>query len=225
MRRYVFIAAICTATALNAYREQRPTFRSGVDLIAVDVQVVDRDGRPVAGLTADRFEVSIAGKRRRFIEQLAPTDYVGLMAFPAGPPVNPTQDHPAVIRALDKVVGQRTFAANRFKLRPSELIEISARTSGCSHRSAYGVVRCDEEVEPILARACGNDEGCRRAIIDEAKGTAQELEGIARNSLGTLGSVMRALAQVQLRKIVVLVSAGLILSGQPVQATPLPKHR
>jgi VWFA-related protein len=45
----------------------RQTFRSTVDLIAVDVQVVDHDGRPVLGLPIDRFNVTIDGRRRRVI--------------------------------------------------------------------------------------------------------------------------------------------------------------
>lgn len=46
---------------------QQPAFRSSVDLIAVDVQVVDRQGRPVPRLSADRFEVEINGRRRRVV--------------------------------------------------------------------------------------------------------------------------------------------------------------
>jgi VWFA-related protein len=44
-----------------------PTFRSAVDLIAVDVQVVDDTGTPVATLTPADFEVSISGGRRRVV--------------------------------------------------------------------------------------------------------------------------------------------------------------
>jgi VWFA-related protein len=47
--------------------QQEPTFRSSVDLIAVDVQVVDKDGRPISKLTPDQFEVSIDGGRRRVV--------------------------------------------------------------------------------------------------------------------------------------------------------------
>jgi VWFA-related protein len=46
---------------------QTPTFRTGVDLIPVDVQVVDGDGRPVDGLTIDQFEVTISGRKRRVV--------------------------------------------------------------------------------------------------------------------------------------------------------------
>ncbi len=46
---------------------QTPTFRSGVDLIPIDVQVIDNDGRPVDGLTLDQFTVTIDGRPRRVV--------------------------------------------------------------------------------------------------------------------------------------------------------------
>ena len=39
-------------------------FRAGVDLVTVDAIVVDNDGRPVTGLTADDFILSVDGKPR-----------------------------------------------------------------------------------------------------------------------------------------------------------------
>lgn len=49
---------------------QTPFFRSGVELLTLDVTVVDRDGRPVSGLTASDFVVEIAGKHSpvRFVD-------------------------------------------------------------------------------------------------------------------------------------------------------------
>jgi VWFA-related protein len=257
--------------------EQAPTFRSGVDLVSVDVQVVDGEGRPIAGLTPDRFDVLIAGKGRKvvsaeyiaigaadprsndagsaeyaarrsagltpsperlffvaidalsfapgesrgiavaaqqFIGRLEPTDYVGLLTFPAGPKLNPTRDHGGAIRALDGMVGQREPFSMKYKLRPSEVIEIVSRQSGCTDRGG-GVTSCDPPVEPILAAACRNDELCRRGLIDEARANARHLETVARTSLGTFRDLIRAVAKVPARKIVVLVSAGLIVSGRP----------
>jgi VWFA-related protein len=46
---------------------QTPTFRSSVDLVAVNVQVVDHDGRPIPAITADKFDVTIGGKRRHVV--------------------------------------------------------------------------------------------------------------------------------------------------------------
>lgn len=39
-----------------------PTFRSSVTLVTVDVVVLDHDGKPVPGLTADDFQVKLNGK-------------------------------------------------------------------------------------------------------------------------------------------------------------------
>jgi VWFA-related protein len=45
-------------------RAQEPVFRAGVDLVTVDAIVVDSDGRPVTGLTADDFILTVDGKPR-----------------------------------------------------------------------------------------------------------------------------------------------------------------
>lgn len=45
----------------------RPVFRSRVELLAVDVSVVDRDGRPVPGLGAGDFAVTVGGKQRNVV--------------------------------------------------------------------------------------------------------------------------------------------------------------
>src|SRR5262245_17009050 len=61
-------AALCVPTAATGPQQpQQPTFRATVDLVAVDVQVVDPDGRPIPNLGAEKFEVSIDGKRRRVV--------------------------------------------------------------------------------------------------------------------------------------------------------------
>ena len=46
---------------------QQPVFRSTVELMAVDVQVVDQTGQPIGQLGPDAFEVSINGKKRRVV--------------------------------------------------------------------------------------------------------------------------------------------------------------
>jgi len=46
---------------------QGPTFRSGVDVIAVDVAVVDGRGNPVEDLLRPDFSVKIDGKERRIV--------------------------------------------------------------------------------------------------------------------------------------------------------------
>jgi VWFA-related protein len=46
---------------------QQPTFRTGVDLVAVDVAVMDSRGRPVDDLRAPEFLVKIDGQQRRVV--------------------------------------------------------------------------------------------------------------------------------------------------------------
>ncbi len=58
---------IATAVAALGARGQQGTFRAAVDVIAVDVQVVDSKGVPVAKLGIPDFEVSIDGRRRRIL--------------------------------------------------------------------------------------------------------------------------------------------------------------
>src|SRR5688500_2183580 len=78
MRRLVLavLAAAAAAASLFAQAQssptptepaQGPTFRTGVELIAVDVAVVDGRGRPVEDLRAPEFEVKIDGEVRRVV--------------------------------------------------------------------------------------------------------------------------------------------------------------
>ncbi len=58
------LLAVATAPGQQS---QTPTFRSGVELVSVDVQVVDRRGQPIAGLKPEQFDVTIDGKRRQVV--------------------------------------------------------------------------------------------------------------------------------------------------------------
>jgi VWFA-related protein len=55
-------AALATLVA-----QQRPTFRSGVEVVAIDVNVVDRTARPIADLKPDDFVVTVDGKPRQIV--------------------------------------------------------------------------------------------------------------------------------------------------------------
>jgi VWFA-related protein len=81
----------------DATQKPTPTFRSALDVIAVDVQVIDRNGVPVSGLGPDKFDVTINGRRRRVLSaeliesrsaaSLTPEERA---TATAGPPVRPT---------------------------------------------------------------------------------------------------------------------------------------
>src|SRR5262245_33464134 len=55
-------ATVVLAFTASLQGQQQPTFRSGVDLVRLDVQVVSDDGTPVADLTEDDFDIRVNGK-------------------------------------------------------------------------------------------------------------------------------------------------------------------
>jgi VWFA-related protein len=68
---------VVAAQAAQAQQTAPPVFRAGVELVTLPVIVVDRDGRPARGLSAEDFVVRLAGKPRpvrtvAFVETSAP---------------------------------------------------------------------------------------------------------------------------------------------------------
>jgi hypothetical protein len=63
MNRAVFVPTACVILSLGVVAaapqtpQQKPTFRSSVDVVHLDVSVLDRDRKPVRGLTAKDFTV------------------------------------------------------------------------------------------------------------------------------------------------------------------------
>jgi VWFA-related protein len=75
---------------------QQPTFKSRVDLVTVDATVLDRDGRPVEGLSPDDFSLLVDGQPRR----IASLQYVTYAAPPADAAV-PAAAPAASVQHLD----------------------------------------------------------------------------------------------------------------------------
>jgi len=84
----VCLALVSVQPAATA--DQQPTFTAAVDLIAVDVQVVDREGFPVASLRPQDFEVSINGRKRR----VASADFVQSTSVDGTAPARPVMSGP-----------------------------------------------------------------------------------------------------------------------------------
>src|SRR5688572_10733529 len=100
MRLAAAVAVVLAAAAVSAQQPGQPAFRSGVELVTIDVVASGRDGRPVHDLKAADFELLEDGKPQeirafQFINfSMAPAD-------PAPPPGVVTNDvEPGGIFAL-----------------------------------------------------------------------------------------------------------------------------
>ena len=62
------VVVVATAAVSAQPPQERPTFRSGVDVIEVDVTVIDGDGRPIPDVEASEFTVSIDGDPRNVVQ-------------------------------------------------------------------------------------------------------------------------------------------------------------
>ncbi len=63
----VMVATVTALPRLAAQSAQQPVFRSGVDLVTIDVTVVGEGGRPLDNLGAEQFEVKVDGTKRRIV--------------------------------------------------------------------------------------------------------------------------------------------------------------
>lgn len=64
VRTGLLAAALIAGVELSGLAQQ-PVFRTSVEVIAVDVQVMDKEGNPISQIAPQAFDVSIAGKRHK----------------------------------------------------------------------------------------------------------------------------------------------------------------
>ncbi len=134
----------------QAQKPQVPEFRGGVELVAVDVQIIDRDGKPIPSLGPADFEVSISGGSRRVVSaEFIRYSATAPQGDPAAQKSAPPSDRPAVPRApsgrvIILAVDEHSFrlaaaraamqAAARFidHLEPEDLVGLYAYPTGAS---------------------------------------------------------------------------------------------
>lgn len=114
------LAALALSSPASAQKKaQVPVFPSDVELITVDAAVLDRDGRPVAGLTQDDFTVTEDGR----VLEISSFEAFVLEAAPA-PPAEP---RPVATNAVGENAPRRAFAIVVDDLRISPQLSEEAR--------------------------------------------------------------------------------------------------
>ena len=162
----VIALSVTVATA-----PQRTVFRSTVDVIAVDVQVVDRDGNPIERIRPEAFEVSINGQRRK------------------------VQSAQFLRHAVDPVarhsVGQTGEALSDTEVREAEGRRSCSRSIPAASRSAPSVRRSRGHTVsfsisiPAIASGSSSTRGARRSrrrgayAADRQPGSRNRAEGSA----------------------------------------------
>src|SRR5687768_2391040 len=99
-----FLVAMLTSV-LAQLPAQQPTFKSGVNLVEVDVVVTNQAGQPVRGLGQADFEVTEDGKPVTISTFLA----VDLPAAPPGSPIPPADRSGTAIASNDQPVDGRVI--------------------------------------------------------------------------------------------------------------------
>jgi len=145
---------------------------------------------------------------RRFIENLNPSDKIGLFPFPVYPEtLTLTTDHASVLAQIDRIVGVLDpLPPGQFHITFGEVIDITAG---------------DEDVLARVARReCPSAPGpCRQGIQFQAQGMAISFEAQVNMSTQGLAALFDAIRGSPERTIVVLVSGGL-LAGDRVGGRP-----
>jgi VWFA-related protein len=154
-------------------------------------------------LAVDEHSIQPASARaainaaERFVDQLQPDDLVGLFAYPTGVAQHDlTTDHLSVKRALQGIAGLFEHSAGRFNLSVSDALD-----------GASGDV---EALRRVLDRECRGGSCSLGDIRQEAMSLAIEIESRISQSVGGLRGLIRDLGNVPDRKILVVVSGGLV---------------
>lgn len=134
------LTPLCEAAPAPPQESQQKAIRVGVEVIAVDVQVIDRTGKPVPDLGPEHFTVTIDGRRRRVVsaEQIR-SDVAEGAGIMAGPPAS-TIPGRVIMLAIDCISFDTTASRDVIQsvkafvqtLLPDDHVGLSAYPNGAS---------------------------------------------------------------------------------------------
>jgi len=189
--------------------QQKPVLRSGVELLIVDAQVIDRDGQPIATLRPEDFEVELGGKKRRVVSAEV-VRYGAAAAASAATPAPAANVAPAapepkapVGRRFILAVDEHSFrmasaraamhAAARFvnRLEKTDLVGLYTYPTGTAHTDLTNdhatVLKAIERVTGLLDPPISQYKLSRSDITDISSGDTEVLNRIAIRECGPPG--------------------------------------
>ncbi len=98
------VAGICCLGGWAAARDQQGTFRSGVEVVVIDVTVVDGSGRVVTGLAASDFSVAVDRRPRQIASAQLVSHAMRLAGRPGVPESPPPRGAPPAPPAVGRDV-------------------------------------------------------------------------------------------------------------------------
>ncbi len=150
-----------------------------------------------------------------FVDRLPPNDLVGLIVFPQGPLLEPTTDHARLFQEIDRIVGQASPPElNAYAFTPSEMIDLIYlyESRGLRDPSLIAKVQeiCAFTRDPDMCQI-----GIPPMVVRAAQTQAQFEEMEIGQRLGALQAMFKSLAGSPQRKVVVLISAGILVTDRP----------
>lgn len=204
----VAVAVAGMAVSGRIVHSQAPVFRATVDLVAVDVQVLKRDGTPDGTLGPDKFEVSIGGKKRHVVSadfvRSSSTDQAAAVARPVTSGPVATNSWPLPLSILPGRVFILAIDTASFEVAelPSVLVAARGFLQGMQPNDLVGlfVFPVGPKIDPTadhaaISRALNTVTGARASLHSQFNLTATEVIDItaelAQAGLNQMNQVLR----------------------------------
>ena len=221
----VLVLSGASLVAQQAAPPQTPTFRTGVELVTVDVNVIDRQGLPLRGLEPSDFTVTVAGQPRRVVS----AEYVDVTAAQAAMAVRregavSTNEGAAVGRQFVFVVDQSTLETGNARHVARAASSFFNRLT-FADRSALMLLPVGQNIEFTWAHDRVRDglqrvAGMSLPMSTWEYGSLAEARDIANHNSFALRTVASRECGSSARASLLSAAAGSRLGGRPVRQRP-----
>lgn len=136
--QWLTTAAILTAGAplLSAQQPAAgppPQFKSGVEVVSVDVSVLDKQGQPIRGLTPADFVVTVGGQPRRVVT----AEFIDTVAARSAQAVEPGDDQPVSSNEGGGAGRLFVFVVDQSTIEPGNARHVATAASRFFNRLTY----------------------------------------------------------------------------------------